>query len=621
MAEKIETNPLIARYEHAQKNNYSKWATGMSGWLEDRQRAQRDLFWLAKNVFEMDLIDNFVCFDHPSQMSPDPGTCVVCKKEYAPCPGLTPGVSFHREICNAFVRKNPDLSIANQDTVKERLIMVSRGGFKSTLDEIDCIQWIVCFPDIRIAVWTATEDLGVSFVSSIRKRFIIEGKKDGEKTYTRFQLLFPEFCIPAGKKEEEGSFLSPARKKELKDPTVIALSLGQSTSGIHTDVGKYDDCVDNRNSGPGSTVEQRQTVYNQIRLTRGVIEPYGYRDYIGTPYDEIDAYSMMMEKANPDKFKILLRPAWAVKKEFKATPLVELQEHMVDLLFPFDSAANPRLNFSVLKDFLNEDEYIFCCQYLCSPSSKRSVNFTEQLLTSHITQEEGLPQAGSYRTFSAWDFASSTGRSSDFSCGAVGFFDVIGRMFVVEVEMGRFSKSELARKVAEQAARWKVEHIRVEKSPGADYLETDIRNELKIAGHPSCPLEFFKVDSTKDAKESRALGLETLLTSNRLWFSSLISCWDALLKQFKNFKPHSKRKDDCVDCIAHLARFLPDTIEVPQSEQDRQEEVWKILRQKQLLDMIYVPPIQEVVEEPPPAATHYEGLPIFMNLDEQLYGR
>jgi predicted phage terminase large subunit-like protein len=294
---------------------------------------------------------------------------------------------------------------------------------------------------------------------------------------------------------------------------------------------------------------------------------------------------------------------------------------MVDLRFPVDAAGNPRLTYATLHEYWDDDEYIFCCQYLCSPSSKKLVKFTEQLLMSRIVSEESLPQAGTYRTFAAWDFASSSERGSDFSFGSVGLFDSSNRGFVVDAVMDKFAKSELAFQVAKLAARWKVEKIGIEKSPGADFLETDIRIELAKAGHPHCPIEFFKVDSNKDAKESRAEGLETLLVAGRLLFSQCISIMDKIIKQFVKFKPHSKRKDDAVDGIAHLMRFMPSSFEAPLDEQARQQAVWDDLAQKELHDMIYIPrPKPEPIAEPEPPATHFEGLPIYQNTDAQIYG-
>lgn len=61
----------------------------------------------------------------------------------------------HAPICNFFVQKDPSKPHYLQDDIKERLLLYPRGSFKSTLDIIDCVQWMINFPDIRILILAA----------------------------------------------------------------------------------------------------------------------------------------------------------------------------------------------------------------------------------------------------------------------------------------------------------------------------------------------------------------------------------------------------------------------------------------------------------------------------------
>src|SRR6202790_879405 len=72
----------------------------------------------------------------------------------------------HRPITNFFVQKDnsqlPDKYTLKQlhqciyalDATKERLLLYPRSSYKSTLNVIDCVQWIINFPDIRILILT-----------------------------------------------------------------------------------------------------------------------------------------------------------------------------------------------------------------------------------------------------------------------------------------------------------------------------------------------------------------------------------------------------------------------------------------------------------------------------------
>lgn len=613
-------------------------------WKDARWKAQTDLFHLCKDIFHLDLIDHFVCPNHkagePHDTLPtDDENCSVCGEKLEPCQGIPPGVSIHREICNFFVHKNPLQSIALQDTMKERLLLVPRGCFKSSIDEIDCIQWIIGFPNIRITLFTAAANLGVEFVSHVRSRFIVQADKEGEnKRYTHFQMLFPEHCVLPKTKESEDRFTSPARTRTgIVGPSILALSLGQNTSGIHSEVGKFDDCVSNSNSGPGSSQEHRDTIGEQIRLARGVIELYGYRDNIGTPYDEKDAYSYKIAQTDAEDIRVLIKPALELKKESKGKPEDDQVESDFIYLFPVDGAGMPRLTYKELMKIKRDDLKVYCCQYLCKPSASRTVKFTESLLRGQMVPDTNLPQDPDIENYSVWDTAWSIESGSDFTVGAV--ISVVrktGQGFIRELERGRFSKQELPMKVAEQAARWHCNHIAIEGIPGAEAsFDAPIRQHLERLGASHIPLEFFPVDRAKNAKELRAEMVEDHLQAKRLWFSNNIGIMDDVIREFVQFKPHSKRKDDIVDAVAHACRYLPKA-EYAQTPAQRAKIIEDIMRGKMETERMFPfnpndDPNFLWSERPPALATEpmpmdsfeMDGMkyPVYQNPEEQIYGK
>lgn len=599
-------------------------------WLEERNRAQTDLFWLAKSLLKLDLVDSFVCPTHPIMMGPEPKPCPLCNQTFEPCPGIPPGISVHRQICDTFVHKNPNETIYNQDTKKTRIILCPRGSFKSSIDMADVAQWVVCFPNIRVLIFSASPDLGVNFVTQVKNWFrlaMADEKADTygcNKEFEHFQQLFAEHLLKPTTKESEDRFTTPARTKAAFDPTVFTLPLEGSTSGHHADVGKFDDCVSDSNSGPKSTVENRQKVGENIRLKRKLILLNGYVDHVGTPYSEDDAHAHTIQYRKPEV--ILIRPAWEVKASSKAKKKTELTKDDYYLLLPIDGKGEPQLTYESLKKEEDDDSFLFACQYLCSPTKDSHVVFTEDMILSHVIASEGLPQPGQYKIFSSWDLAASTGRNSDYSVGVVGFITLagplIGRIFIREVIRGRFSKYELPYQIAFQAAKWRVERIGIEKSPGADFLENEIMRQLNVCGYADCQVpEWFLVDTQKDAKEARAEDLSTLLMQDRLYFSSEIPIMEDVIKEFVRFKPHTRRKDDIVDAIAQLTRYLPSHIELPKNEQERQKHAYDWLKQKQLHEMLYPeqpPPASEPVAAPAP--TSYEGYPLSQGFDIDVYG-
>jgi hypothetical protein len=157
---------------------------------------------------------------------------------------------------------------------------------------------------------------------------------------------------------------------------------------------------------------------------------------------------------------------------------------------------------------------------------------------------------------------------------------------------------------------------------------------LQKVGYPDCPgIEWIPIENIKGAKNERAAETEIVLVNNQLFFSADIpeDVMNEVIKEHVNFKAGANRKDDSVDTLARLARYLPKEITCPQTEQEKQTAAWDLLKQKQQHERMFPPneekqtPLwkrdgydrQEIVT---PAPTEWEGLPIYPNIETQIYG-
>lgn len=216
-------------------------------------------------------------------------------------------VKTHEDICNKFfVAKDPTAGNFEKFAraypyLKDRLLLVPRGGFKSSIDIADCVQWIICFPEITILILTGKLNLAEDFVGELKAHFtyaesgkfdqkkkpiygprLLQDRETGDWSSSLFQVLFPEHCVvPSDGKGDE--FQSPACIAGDKEPTVRAASIEQSLSGMHFGLMKLDDVVTNENS---LTLTRMQAVNRQISINRAMLHPYGFMDVIGTWYDE-----------------------------------------------------------------------------------------------------------------------------------------------------------------------------------------------------------------------------------------------------------------------------------------------------------------------------------------------
>ena len=193
---------------------------------EVRRRCKTDLFWLARY------------FTWGTNPFSENGSRSIEENKIEEDP--------HRIFCDLFIKKDPSKTIAEQSEVKTRLLLWPRAGMKSTIDHVDTVQWILCWPSIRILYLTATEDLAVKFVGEVIGHFLIR-----EEMPSLMNLFFPEHCLEEKDLGKGNQFTTPeyARKKtKRREPTVIASSLGKAKAGFHYELIKADDGVSDTNS-------------------------------------------------------------------------------------------------------------------------------------------------------------------------------------------------------------------------------------------------------------------------------------------------------------------------------------------------------------------------------------
>lgn len=490
--------------------------------------------------------------------------------------------------------------------MKERLLLYPRGSYKSTLNVCDCVQWIICFPDIRILVLTGADDLATAFVDELKDYFI----HDGEPTL--FQELFPELCILPKERGNQGEFWAPlgerARMRKTKEPTVFASSILANNSGWHVDVMKADDVVTDRNS---ESVTELARITRKFKMVRKLLMPFGYRDTIGTPYSIFDCYADHREQAESYErkygkktLKFLRYPAWWLKGTDLQLPTVEQSEDESALEFLFPEA----LSYAFLRKEQHTDEKSFNSQYLCSPVETSQVVFNIEDLRAHTIPFSQLPKNPKY--YIAWDFAYSTKKGRDYSVGAVGALDEQNRLYIVDVIRKRYLPDELAYAVAYAIWQYRPEICGVENSNGANFLQNDINRHAASMGI-TAGIDWFPVSKQFEGKEVRVKELQALMAAGRLWFSNSIPCMDALYKEFVQFGG-AHHHDDIPDAIAHLRRYLPAGVIVTPELQ--YASAIKKIREMEMRDLIYGMGQYEQKDEPPPPPA-----PTHATLDEMEY--
>lgn len=581
----------------AWEESQSERSTSMfEDWKQLRRRAQTELFWLCRllnyNVTE----------------------------------------KAHREMCeNFFLSKNPDTPLDEfSPDKKDLLLFAPRDAFKSSIANADFVQFIVCWPDVKLAVQSSKMDRAAPFVQEVKNFFLVREEPDGNCFLgTRFAVLFPEHLLPERSRGADGEFTTPARKRFSKEPTCLSIGIEESRASVHFHVLRSDDAVSESNSGRESSQEARTNIGKKLLESRNLGD---VRYYIGTPQDAGDGYALLKESLGDD-LVLVVKSAWRVREEAAQKAEAELVESDFDLLFAFDAKGKSKLSYKVLKSFERADKERFSTQQLCiSALQKQKIEILAGMIESHILPRgPDLYVLNPAPVVSTWDIAYSTENHADFSVGCAGSRDDIRGAILKDIQRGRYFKADLIRAMVSQAVQFRVNVICIESTNGVLFLEDDIIAALQKAGMRTTRVEFIPVDRVLDAKGRRFKSVYDALKSDKLWFAL-----DPVQASFLNelTRPKGKKRDDVTDALGHLVEKCKEPIDLKPKEQPA-SQAQIILQEKRLREFVYgtsdkpwkgTEPegvygyrVEELKPDPPP--TEWEGYPVVGNEAEYLYGK
>ena len=563
-------------------------------WKSSRRRAQTDLFWLARLL-----------------------RYAITEKA-------------HRDATeNVFIKKNPDTTLDDLSVeVPDRLLFVSRDSYKSSLANADFVQWIVAYPDVKLAVQSSKFERAAPFTQEVKSFFIVPEMPDGSMALnTRFQVLFPDHLLPERSRGADGEFTTPARTKFWKEPTCSSIGIEESRASVHFHLLRSDDACSEANSGQESSAEARANIGRKLIESRNLGD---IRLFVGTPQWEGDAYEMLRESLGEDLL-VMVKAAWRVKDESAKKAEAELIEADYDLLFSHDANGKPKLTYKVLKSFQRASASRFATQQLCvSAIAKPKIEITTATIEAHL-----LPSASetavlaSTPMISVWDLAYIANTRADYSVGCAGLRAETRGAIVRDVQRGQWQKAELIQAMVAQAVQFRIHTIWIEGTNGAPWIQDDLTAALRLAGAKTTRVDFIPVENLLDAKAKRFEDIFSALRKDELWFGVDPSQVSVL---YELTQTRGKKHDDVADSLGRLIRKLHEPIETTPAEQPASPALM-MLQEKRLRDLVYgVSDKEWKGSEPEPAwgyrveelkseeLKEFEGQPVFRDSHEYLYG-
>ena len=549
---------------------------------EVRRRCQTDLFWMARY------------FTWETNPFSENGSKPISENKIEEDP--------HLIFADLFIKKDPSKSIPQQSEVKTRLLLWPRGGMKSTIDHVDTVQWILCFPSIRILYMTATVDLADKFVGEVVGHFLIR-----EEAPSLMNMFFPEHCLSEKDLGPANQFTTPvyaAKKTKRKEPTVIASSLGKAKAGFHYELIKADDGVGDTNT---ITPEQCASVSEQLFLAEKLLDLGGnFIDYVGTRYEDGDHYDIMLEQNVGEivtregrNWKLMenkttgvniligraiqIKPEVAEKLKREGRPVTyhEAGEEGCTLLLPKVMPYKWCLN-----DY-TKNEKTFESQRNQNPRAAAQGEMDRMTMLKATVPFHMLPRQGPVSQF--WDMAFSQKKGVDYSVGSSvmwgeeDIYDANGKPidfpgqngtkvrqkktvgYVRKIVRDKFSPFGLAKAIVQLAVEERPFVIGIEKAGGSILLAPTIEAEAMKTGDPyiielCSHIDWITADQQKDAKKIRMGGLFPWIIEGRFKFANFCMQpkYDDLEVLYSEFeKCMHGHHDDMPDNLGYQVRYAP----------------------------------------------------------------
>jgi len=432
----------------------------------------------------------------------------------------------HKELFDLYIPFDNKKAWREQSDIKDRMVIWSRGFFKSTSIIVEGIQAVLNFPDIRILLMQGSVPITQNLLHEVKSHFV------GTAPRSRFRQLFPEFCDDV--LGNANRFVTPARTQlQLQQATFTVASPRSIKTGQHYDILFADDLVNESNF---QSAKKLQKVQQEFSALIPLIDPGGYRLVTGTRYAFGDLYENII-RANVDgQWKITIKDCYS--------------DSGTEVRFPQQTLEDGRIIGFTREQLLRiqrEDPSMFSAQYLNRPSTGTVQLFTTERMLACVVAAQDVPALSPAVLFI--DLASSGGHESDDSVILAGKTDHLANIYICDGIGGQWSPAVLAIQIIEMSLKHRPIRVLIEKTASATYFMEYLRIVCRDK-NIVLPIDFIKISNQKDAKLIRISSLEGHVRSKRLKFFAGLPVWPKMLEQFVQFPRARFGHDDYPDTVA-----------------------------------------------------------------------
>jgi len=518
----------------------------------------------------------------------------------------------HKELA-AFVAENT--------LTPRRLILMPRGHLKSTLCSVALVLWrIYQNPDIRILVGTATKPLATSFVREVKQYFEDDElqttvwnarphmsgnlipKLDGQARKAKSKRnvgdddnFEEEFTEAEDKKVVwKADALQVVRTKIMKEPTLVASSVGSPATGFHYDLAIFDDLVSFDNS---DTEEKLLKIINWVGDVESVVDPFneitslgGEFIMLGTRYFYKDIYGIYTGEDLSEDEKEERKDLFTGKHDLDEYAVYKknIYKNGVDssdgMLWDerFSEPVIERIKKRMLK--LPNGLRRFASQYLNSIMTDDEVVLDPTYLSyihsvGIISKEDGTVDITvdnkpvRVKLFCIIDPAISQRKTADNTAIVIGGADEYKNMYLVDLKFGKFSPNEVINNTYELVDKWHMNTVHIDSEKLGKALVYAFKQQFSTRRVLS--LREYKAEGDKKARINTFL--EPLFTNRKLFLVQWMASCSQLQEEIAFF-PRQGAKDDIIDAIAMLVHICVPTKSRLEAGKRRRNQTYTINR-------------------------------------------
>jgi hypothetical protein len=542
-------------------------------WFEERFKCLKNPLFLSGYVEEV--------------KAGDPGL----PKTYTPIMGMDFQADPHIQLFSQFVPKRPGEGVVLSDLdqiIKKRMILWSRGTFKTSSIIVEIVQSILNYPNVRICFLTGGDQLARRQLARVKRVF--------EKPTKRFRALFPEFCLKSARnkkiKDETDprawsdelcrmgnahEFTVPCRTNDTFAEPTFAISTAKSVkAGSHFDIIFIDDLVNDQNY---RSVKLLEKCYNDYIDICPLLEPTGFMILTGTRYSFGDTYERIQEMAKEEErligrtiWKFSIRDCWSwgcmcghsdVYHDYSVNiiqPPCGIQgcgcpgfkvSGSKGVLFPQTRTHDGRSIGHTL-EFLEGErvrlgEEFFANQYENRPIAAGTQTFTETLIGGQTIHDlMAIPPYSQSFTFAVGDLAYVGQQGRDYSVIYIcRLFQ--GQIFIFDCLFDNWDSGQVAEHTVNTLLKHRPNILYYEKFNGWEAYDKIITAHAATRGIQKVPIQWEKGSQAPNAKLIRIGSVKGMLVGKRLWLYAGMPGYQRLVNQLVKW-PKLGRHDDFADC-------------------------------------------------------------------------